>query len=89
MSCQRVAIRICSLVFLFVCFGCAQREHVDFVQLGQQCETVKVRPDWYSAEAVTACKNSKGEVTSMSSSHTDISMLAVIGVLLTATLALL
>lgn len=60
--------------------GCTQQvEHRPFTNLGEQCETTKVRPDWYTAEVMTRCRHADGKIEAIATNHTDPSVFAVFG----------
>jgi hypothetical protein len=75
------------VLLLLLCGGCAQIKRVDYADLaGNPCQTIKVRPDWYTAETSTACIRS-GQVVAVETHHTDLSMFDGAAAMLAAILA--
>jgi hypothetical protein len=69
---SRFLALIC-LLLVVVCGG-TQIKRVDYTDIaGNHCQTVKVHPDWYSAETSTACVRG-GEVITVDTHHTDASI---------------
>lgn len=56
--------------------SCAPVERVQFTRFNEPCETIKVRPDWYSAQTMTACLTSDHKIEPVQTNASDISILA-------------